>query len=91
MMEKVLYAGCVQHDRWGITLREGRHEGLISFETFLTIQDILSGRRERRPAARKDSKEDFPLRGFVVCDCCGRRMTSACRRASTNTTPTIAA
>jgi site-specific DNA recombinase len=80
MLEKVLYAGYIQHHPWGITLREGRHEGLISFETFVTIQDILNGRRERRPAARKDSKEDFPLRGFVVCDCCGRRMTGGWSR-----------
>ncbi len=60
MLEKVLYAGYIQHDPWGITLREGRHEGLISFETFLAVQDILKGRREGRPAARKDSTEDFP-------------------------------
>jgi hypothetical protein len=75
MLEKVLYAGYIQHGPWGITLREGRHEGLISFETFQAIQDILNGRRACRPAARKDSRADFPLRGFVVCDCCGRRMT----------------
>ncbi len=29
-----------------------------------------------RAAARKDISEDFPLRGFVLCDDCGQAMTS---------------
>ena len=49
---------------------------LISFETHQQIQDILEGRK-RRPAARADFNEDFPLRGFVACDCCGNAMTAA--------------
>ena len=27
--------------------------------------------------ARADINEDFPLRGFVACDCCGNAMTGA--------------
>ncbi len=83
LLNKVAYAGYVEAPKWGVSLRKGQHEGLISFETFQKIQDNLEGRR-RGPAARKDYNEDFPLRGFVLCDCCGNPMTAAwskgCRR-----------
>ena len=77
------YAGYVEAPSWGVPLLKGQHDGLISFDTFRQIQDNLEGSR-RRPAARKDYNEDFPLRGFVLYDCCGNPMTAAwskgCRR-----------
>lgn len=83
LLKKSVYAGYVEAPAWGVSLRKGQHQGLISFETFQRIQDNLVGRR-RGPAARKDYNEDFPLRGFVLCDCCGNAMTGAwskgCRR-----------
>ncbi len=83
LLKKVVYAGYVEAPKWGVSLRKGQHEGLISFETFQRIQDNLEGRK-RLPAARKDFNEDFPLRGFVLCECCGNAMTAAwskgCRR-----------
>ena len=83
LLKKPVYAGYVEAPSWGVSLRKGKHEGLISFETFQRIQDNLEGRK-RGPAARKDYNEDFPLRGFVLCDCCGNAMTAAwskgCRR-----------
>ena len=33
-------------------------------------------REGARPPARKDINEDFPLRGFVLCDDCGEPMTA---------------
>jgi site-specific DNA recombinase len=75
MLRKVV-SGYVEAPEWGVALRKGQHEGLISFETYERIQDYLEGRK-RRPAARKDFNEDFPLRGFVLCDCCGNAMTGA--------------
>jgi len=76
LLKKVVYAGYVEAPKWGVSLRKGQHEGLISFETFERIQDNLEGRK-RLPAARKDFNEDFPLRGFVQCGCCGNAMTAA--------------
>ena len=40
------------------------------------IRDNLEGKK-RAPAARKDYHVDFPLRGFVACNCCGNAMTAA--------------
>jgi site-specific DNA recombinase len=82
LLQKVVYAGYVEAEAWGVPLRKGQHEGLISFETYQCIQDNLEGRK-RRPAARKDFNEDFPLRGFVICDCCGRSMTAAWSKGKT--------
>ena len=76
LLKKVVYAGYVEAPKWDVNLRKGQHEGLISFETYQRIQDNLEGKK-RAPAARKDFNEDFPLRGFVQCDCCGNAMTAA--------------
>ncbi|MFC0810884.1 recombinase family protein [Paracoccus panacisoli] len=76
LLKKVVYAGYVEAPKWGVSVREGQHEGLISFETYQRIQDNLEGKK-RAPAARKDYHVDFPLRGFVACNCCGNAMTAA--------------
>ncbi len=76
LLRKVVYAGYVEAPKWGVDLHQGRHEGLISFETYQRIIDHLDSGK-RRPAARADYNEDFPLRGFVACDCCGNAMTAA--------------
>lgn len=69
-----LYAGYIEHKKSGIPLMQARHEGLISFSTHQIILDRLA---ERNIApARKDISDDFPLRGFLTCECCGHRLTS---------------
>ena len=82
LLKKAVYAGYVEAPKWGVSLRKGQHEGLISFETFQRIQENLEGRK-RAPAARKDYNEDFPLRGFVLCDGCGNAMTGAWSKGKT--------
>ena len=82
MLQRSTYAGYVEAPKWKVSLRKGHHEPLISFETFERIQaNLVEG---ARPAARKDINEDFPLRGFVHCDDCGKAMTACwskgCRR-----------
>lgn len=76
LLKKAVYAGYVEAPTWNVSLREGQHEGLISFSTHQRVLDALEGKK-RAPAARKDFDEDFPLRGFVLCDCCGNAMTAA--------------
>ncbi len=70
LLSNPLNAGYIQYDPWGIKLTKARHEPLISLETFKKIQDRLKG----RPVfpVRKSINEDFPLRGFVLCDDCGQ-------------------
>ncbi|MEO1361011.1 MAG: recombinase family protein, partial [Pseudomonadota bacterium] len=74
MLQRAIYAGYVEAPDWGISLRKGHHEALISFATYERIQGVLKG--NVYAPARKDINEDFPLRGFVCCDDCGEPLTS---------------
>lgn len=51
---------------------EGRHEGIVSEETFLKAQELLS-KNPPRPLGEKGSVTN-PLAGLVVCEMCGHHM-----------------
>ena len=74
ILVQVLYSEYINYSPWNILLHPGKHEPLISFETFQSIQERLT--ETGKAPARKDLNEDFPLRGFVTCGCCGSAMTS---------------
>ena len=80
ILKRVLYAGFVESPNWGVSLRKGHHEPLISFETHHKIQERLAG--NAKAPARKDISADFPLRGFVVCGDCGTPMTACWSKGS---------
>ena len=69
MLNRMLYTGYYEYPTWDIALMKGKHEPIISFETYKRIQDKLYGRA--KAPARKDINQDFALRGFVLCDGCG--------------------
>ena len=75
ILTQVLYAGHLELPRWGLGLRKGQHEGLISLETFELIQHRLSGKA--RAPSRKDINADFPMRGFIACGDCRHPMTAS--------------
>ena len=83
ILTRVLYAGMVERPEWGVSLRQGKHQGLISFETFQKIQERLEGRAYA--PARSDINHDFPLRGAVDCACCGHTMTACWSKSKTGT------
>lgn len=74
ILTQQIFAGYVEAPKWGVSARLGHHEPLISLETFKRIQERIKGKA--RAPARKDISDDFPLRGFVLCDDCGEPMTS---------------
>ena len=74
LMSKVLYAGYVEAPSFNVSRRKGKHEGLISLETFEKIQ---TRRNENAYVpARKDIHKDFILRGAVVCGSCNNPLTA---------------
>ena len=73
MLSQILYGGYVAMPSWGIAMREAKHEGIVSKETFWRIQDRLNDRPVM--PARKDMSVDFPLRGAVRCASCGYSLT----------------
>lgn len=74
MLTNPLYAGYIVHERYGINWVKAKHEPIISLETFEKVQE----RRQTgtKAPARKNLNEDFPLRGFVLCDDCNKPLTS---------------
>ena len=76
-----LYAGMIVYEPWGVTLRKGQHEGVVSYETFRKIQERLSGRKHA--PNRADLNNAFPLRGSVACSGCNTLYTSCWSRSCT--------
>ncbi len=74
ILNRQLYTGYYEYPEWDVKLMKGKHEAIIDFETYQTIQNKLQERA--KVPARKDINLDFPLRGFIMCECCGASMTS---------------
>ena len=84
-LRKIVYAGYVEAPVWGIKPRIGNHEGLITYETHLKIQEIL--KKGVYAPTRKDLRNDFPLRGAVCCASCSTPMTAGWTKGKTKTYP----
>ncbi len=74
LLNKVIYTGYMEVPRWDIPLKQGQHEALIDFSTWQAIQQRLHGKA--KVTLRNDINEDFPLRGFVLCNACNHPMTA---------------
>ncbi len=80
IFSNVLYAGMIEYEPWGVSLRQGVHEGMITYKQFKVIQEKLAGRSYA--ATRKDLHLDFPLRGAVACQC-GNSLTANWSKSGT--------
>ncbi|MBI1274499.1 recombinase [bacterium] len=69
-----LLAGYIDMPEWGIRHLKGQHEPLISYETYQKVQQRLNG--QAKAPARPDIRQDFPLRGFLLCGHCGKPFSS---------------
>lgn len=76
ILSRILYTGYISYPKWGITLLKGFHTPLISMATFERIQERLAG-KVAKPHDRRDTRADFPLRGFVLCAECKSPFTAA--------------
>ena len=74
-LRKEVYAGLVAAPKWGVSLREGQHEGLISIATYERIQRKLKD--GVYAPTRKDTSDQFVLRGAVKCSSCDHNLTAA--------------
>ena len=74
LLNNKIYAGCYEYKPWDVPLTRGKHEALISWETFQRIQERLNATAYAQ--RRADAADEFPLRGFVTCDCCGHPLTA---------------
>lgn len=67
ILNRVVYAGYIDLPEWQVRMVSAKHDALIDYPTYKAIQDRLTAKA--KVPARKDLNEDFPLRGFVLCDC----------------------
>ena len=81
ILKNPLYCGIISFPSWGINTVQGHHEALVSVTTWQKIQDRLKD--QAKTTARVDVWEDFPLRGFVSCECCNRPMTASWSKGRT--------
>ena len=81
IMRRIHYAGYLEHPEWGVDLRKGHHQGLVSLETWQAAQDRIDG--AKRAPVRKDINADFPLRGFVLCNDCNNPLTANWSKSKT--------
>jgi site-specific DNA recombinase len=56
---------------------DGQHAGLIDEKTFYACQDVIEGRKRKVPQTFKTVREEFPLRGFLICPQCGKLLTAS--------------
>ncbi|HMT26900.1 MAG TPA: recombinase family protein [Candidatus Absconditabacterales bacterium] len=92
ILTNILYAGYIEYkritrDKDGIvkkqrdvSLRKGKHEGLIDLETYQKIQEKLLGKRPYTHET-KIINDEYPLRGFIICGCCELLFTSGKSRS----------
>lgn len=55
---------------------KGIHEPLISEDLFQRVQELLKSRR-RQPKSKENLKNLFPLRGFLTCPYCNRKLSGS--------------
>ncbi|MGB8785666.1 MAG: recombinase family protein, partial [Terriglobales bacterium] len=74
MLRNEIYAGWVVSTKNGVKVK-GLHEPIISQELFDAVQDSLDG-KEATHVIRKKLNDDFPLKGFVRCTGCDKKLTA---------------
>ena len=75
MMRNPIYIGKIDSPDYGISTR-GDFEAVVDEATFYRAQAVLDG-RVVVSGPRLRNHPDFPLRGFVCCDDCGRPLTGS--------------
>ena len=83
--QEMYYGAIVQHKREGLgvgrkhtrkvpkeeqIIIENMHEPIVSKEDFVRAQQIIKKRVNKKPG----QKRDYPLKGYVKCAVCGRRL-----------------
>ena len=75
MLRNKAYIGQIDVPAYGVSMR-GDFDPLVTDRLFYRVQAILDGRLEMT-APRQRSDPDFPLRGYVRCETCGKPLTAS--------------
>jgi site-specific DNA recombinase len=72
LLRNQVYAGWVVS---GENKVKGLHQPLITQSLFDDVQDALAGKTSA-PVVHKKLNSEFPLKGFVLCASCGKKLTA---------------
>jgi hypothetical protein len=73
-----VYAGKIRVEAWqdeSEIVVQGIHEPLVSLELFDRVQDVIEGRKRLQHCKPRRRHDELPLRGYIICSCCGRNIT----------------
>lgn len=70
LLKKAVYAGYISDGFTGYELIEGKHEPIISLETYNRNQRLLNGSKKRTGEKRLRFNPDYPLKGTILCPHC---------------------
>ncbi|MGA2100970.1 MAG: recombinase family protein [Candidatus Sulfotelmatobacter sp.] len=72
LLRNPIYAGWIVS---GENKVKGLHEPLVTQSLFDDVQDALAGKTSTA-VVHKKVNADFPLKGFVMCSACGKKLTA---------------
>ena len=75
ILENIFYTGNLVWPKWGVPLTPGKHPALISMATY--EKNIKRLNKTGIVHSNKNIDEDFPLRGFALCQSCGGKLTAS--------------
>lgn len=78
-----VYKGKLYLKKWKdepATIIQGLHEPLITEELFDEVQFIINNRRKTHSTQIKKN-ENLPMRGYLLCSCCGSNLTGSGSRS----------
>ncbi|MDK2899006.1 MAG: site-specific recombinase [Patescibacteria group bacterium] len=70
LIKNPVYAGYVVDNFTKGELIQGKHEPIVSVDTYEINQTLLYGKRTRKGEVRLKFNPDYPLKGLVVCPHC---------------------
>lgn len=80
MLQNATYAGYIRDSFTDFELVEGKHEALITVETFELNQALGLGTNTRKGELHRRKNENYVLRGTLMCFGCGKRLYASAPR-----------
>lgn len=87
LLRNPFYYGMIQikeHRDEKEELVKGLHPAIITEELFNEVQYVLSGKKKQK-AKKAKAKDELPMRGFLVCSCCGKNLTGSASKGNGGT------
>lgn len=75
MSRNVFYCGYMSHSSLDGQMVKGNHQGIITKEEFLRLNNLLESKYTDRRKKNKSQDENLPLKGHLICSGCQTKLT----------------